>query len=47
MEVIDEDFQRTSANFMAWLGGLEGVVISPKIQLADLRSRDAGRGVSM
>ena len=45
MEIDDDDFNQKSTDFMSWLGGLEGVTISPKIQLADLRERGAGRGV--
>ncbi|KAL2002522.1 hypothetical protein VTN02DRAFT_6609 [Thermoascus thermophilus] len=38
-------FQRQSDEFIAWLAQRPGVRISPKIQVADLRSQGAGRGV--
>lgn len=40
------DFQTVSDNFLNWLQAQQGVVINPKLQLVDLRSRGAGRGVS-
>ncbi|RJE22261.1 SET domain-containing protein [Aspergillus sclerotialis] len=43
--VDPNSFHRQSDEFMAWLAHKPGVKISPKIQLADLRSTDAGRGV--
>ncbi|KAK4543139.1 hypothetical protein LTR36_005917 [Oleoguttula mirabilis] len=39
-----EEFASKSEAFITWLHQ-SGTTISPKIQLADLRSRDAGRGV--
>ncbi|KAK5004156.1 Ribosomal lysine N-methyltransferase 4, partial [Cryomyces antarcticus] len=41
---MEDDFQNKSDSFMAWLRQ-QGASISPKIELADLRSRGAGRGV--
>lgn len=40
----EDDFARTSSNFMSWLQQ-RGISVSPKISLADLRDQDAGRGV--
>ena len=40
----DEDFDRKSAEFLDWLQQ-NNTIISPKIQIADLRHRSAGRGV--
>ena len=45
MEV--EEFHSRSAEFLNWLEAQDGVSISPKIQLTDLRSTGAGRVVSM
>lgn len=39
-----DEFSQQSTEFLAWLQRA-GVLISPKIELADLRSRSAGRGV--
>ncbi|KAF7591280.1 hypothetical protein BBP40_001789 [Aspergillus hancockii] len=39
------NFQAQSEEFISWLSGKPGVKINPKIRLADLRSRAAGRGV--
>ena len=38
-------FEELSDNFVSWLKAQEGVRISPKIKLADLREQGAGRGV--
>ena len=43
----DDDFHTRSAEFFSWLKQQDGVSVSPKIQLADLRSSGAGRGVGM
>lgn len=40
-------FQRQSDEFIAWLAQRPNVRINPKIQVADLRSQGAGRGVGM
>ncbi|KAK5121981.1 hypothetical protein LTR85_004553 [Meristemomyces frigidus] len=40
----DDDFSAKSDSFVQWLHR-NGTTISPKIELADLRSRNAGRGV--
>ncbi|KAE8145859.1 hypothetical protein BDV25DRAFT_163687 [Aspergillus avenaceus] len=39
------NFQSQSDEFIVWLSGKPGVKLNPKICLADLRSRTAGRGV--
>ncbi|GAQ41052.1 hypothetical protein AtubIFM55763_003912 [Aspergillus tubingensis] len=39
------NFQHQSNEFLTWLAGKPGVKINPKIQIADLRSHAAGRGV--
>ncbi|GMG37734.1 unnamed protein product [Aspergillus oryzae var. brunneus] len=39
------NFQSQSDEFISWLSGKPGVKVNPKIRLADLRSRAAGRGV--
>ncbi|KAE8353544.1 hypothetical protein BDV28DRAFT_105411 [Aspergillus coremiiformis] len=39
------NFQAQSDEFISWLSGKPGLRINPKIRLADLRSRAAGRGV--
>ncbi|PYH88546.1 SET domain-containing protein [Aspergillus ellipticus CBS 707.79] len=45
-QFLDPDyFQRQSDGFLTWLAGKPGVRINPKIQIADLRSHAAGRGV--
>ena len=44
MAIDDDDFTVRSRSFLVWLTA-NGVTISPKIELADLRSRAAGRGV--
>lgn len=38
-------FHRQSDEFMTWLASRPSVRVSSKIQVADLRSADAGRGV--
>lgn len=40
----DRDFQSRSASFLHWLHQ-QNITLSPKIELADLRSKAAGRGV--
>lgn len=40
-----DDFNQKSAAFINWLQGLQGVRVSPKIHIADMRSRAAGRGI--
>jgi hypothetical protein len=40
-----DDFQRQSDEFTSWLSQQPGVRINPHIQVADLRSQGAGRGV--
>lgn len=42
-----DSFHRQSDEFMAWLVQNPGVRVNSKIRIADLRSRDAGRGVGM
>ncbi|KAB8237778.1 ribosomal lysine N-methyltransferase [Aspergillus alliaceus] len=39
------NFQSQSDEFISWLSSKPGVKINPKIRLADLRTRAAGRGV--
>ncbi|PWY71583.1 SET domain protein [Aspergillus sclerotioniger CBS 115572] len=39
------NFQHQSDEFLTWLAGKPGVRINPSIQVADLRSHAAGRGV--
>lgn len=39
------DFAQHSDDFMSWLKRRPGVSVSSKIQIADLRSQNAGRGV--
>ncbi|EIT81510.1 hypothetical protein AO1008_07434 [Aspergillus oryzae 100-8] len=41
------NFQSQSDEFISWLSGKPGVKVNPKIRLADLRSRAAGRGVEL
>ncbi len=41
----DDDFQQKSAGFILWFSQLQGMRLSPKIQIADMRSRRAGRGI--
>ncbi|MCJ1247206.1 hypothetical protein MMC30_004420 [Trapelia coarctata] len=41
----DGAFQQETVQFMNWFQAQPGTSISPKIELADLRSRGAGRGV--
>jgi hypothetical protein len=45
MEVEDE-FTNRSAAFMSWLRA-SGATLSEKIELADLRQQNAGRGVGI
>lgn len=40
-----DDFSQKSAIFLNWLRGLQGVSVSTKIHIADMRSRAAGRGI--
>ncbi|GFF78169.1 ribosomal lysine N-methyltransferase 4 [Aspergillus lentulus] len=40
-----DSFQRQSDEFITWLAGNPGVRINSKINVADLRSKSAGRGV--
>lgn len=40
-----DDFNEKSAAFLNWLQGLQGVRVSTKIHIADMRSRAAGRGI--
>lgn len=40
-------FQRQSDEFVSWLSQKPGVRINPNIQVTDLRSQGAGRGVGM
>ena len=40
-----DDFERPSEAFMLWLKTEQSASVSDKIQLADLRSQGAGRGV--
>lgn len=47
MEIDSTHFQKLSADFLKWFESTPGTRMSPKITLADLRSRDAGRGVGM
>ena len=42
----DDDFQSKSAAFTSWLQQ-QGASLSSKIQIADLRAQNAGRGVGM
>ncbi|KAI2011878.1 Ribosomal lysine N-methyltransferase 4 [Ophidiomyces ophidiicola] len=42
---VDRRFAQNSNAFMHWLKQQHGVWVSPKISIADLRSRGAGRGV--
>ena len=42
-----DDFNVLSKRFMTWLKSRPGVSINPNITLVDLRSENAGRGVSM
>jgi hypothetical protein len=39
------EFGRKLTEFLAWLKHHDGVSINPKIAIADLRSRGAGRSV--
>jgi hypothetical protein len=39
------DFQLRSSNFLKWFKSNPSIRLSMKITLADLRSRNAGRGV--
>jgi hypothetical protein len=39
------DFQLRSSNFLKWFKSNPGTRLSMKITLADLRSRNAGRGL--
>jgi len=41
-----DDFNVLSERFMTWLKSRPGVSINPNIALLDLRSKNAGRGVS-
>jgi N-lysine methyltransferase SETD6 len=45
--VPDPDFTQKSAEFLQWFNASPGTRLSQKIQLADLRSRSAGRGVGL
>lgn len=47
MEVDSTHFQQLSTDFLKWFESTPGTRVSPKITLADLRSRNAGRGVGM
>lgn len=40
-----DDFDQKSATFLNWLQGLQGVRVSTKIHIADMRNRAAGRGI--
>ena len=40
-----DDFEQTSATFLNWFLSLPSANINPKVQLADLRHKDCGRGV--
>lgn len=42
----DDSFKAASAQFLGWLNQ-NGTTVSDKIELADLRNRNAGRGVGM
>lgn len=40
-------FDQTSAQFVEWFTAADGTRLSPKVQLRDLRSENAGRGAGM
>lgn len=44
---IDEDFNQKTASFLKWFKLLQGATTNPKIEIADLRNRNAGRGIGM
>ena len=41
---MDDDFTEKTKTFLGWFGN-QRTTISPKIQLADLRLHNAGRGI--
>jgi hypothetical protein len=43
---VDDDFGTKSAAFLSWLQ-VSGATVSDKIELVDLRQRNAGRGVGI
>jgi len=46
-EQASEVFRRNSAEFLNWYTGLAGSRWNPKLELTDLRSRAAGRGIGL
>jgi hypothetical protein len=42
-----DDFERKTQGFLNWFKALPGASFSDSIQIVDLRSRNAGRGISM
>jgi hypothetical protein len=42
-----EGFQRQSDEFISWLSQKPDVRVNPAIQIRDMRSQNAGRGVGM
>lgn len=42
---IDDEFDSKTAAFMKWLLQRPGTRVSPKIQIADFRDGNAGRGI--
>ena len=42
----DAEYQRRTAAFIQWFKQQPSTAINPKIEIADLRTRGAGRGIS-
>jgi len=42
-----DEFTPRSSAFVKWFASAQNARLSPKVDLADLRSRGAGRGVGM
>lgn len=43
----EAEFHQKTAIFLDWFKQLKGAYLSPKIQVTDLRDRNAGRGIGM
>lgn len=45
--MASEDFAAKTAAFLQWFKALPGATFSDSVEIVDLRSRDAGRGISL